>query len=50
MRRAAALMLLRLLKTEVYCPVTGSGPAGKVASGTLGYITQKAEDVTQSQI
>ena len=34
MRNAAALMLLRLLKTEVYCPVTGSGPAGKVASGT----------------
>lgn len=41
MRRAAALMLLRLLKTEVYCPVTGSGPAGKVASGTWDIVRKR---------
>lgn len=37
-------------KTEVYWPFSGSGPAGKLASGNMRCITPKAEDVTQSQI
>lgn len=43
MRRAAALTLLRLLlrKSETYCPFTGSGPAGKVASGTRDILHQR---------